>query len=230
MRWRTYWNDFLSVLFPSACAGCDAALYQQEDILCTACLYHLPLTNFHFQKDNETAKQLWGKVVFDKATSMLYFSTGSPTQRLIQKIKYQGQPQIAYFLGKMYGKTLQEVWGNCDFECVVPVPLHKSKQRQRGYNQSSYFGKGLSETLGIAFCEDELLRTVRSESQTQKSRDERYSNVEDVFSIANSSQLVGKHVLLVDDVITTGATIASAAQTLVAVEGCRVSIVTLARA
>ncbi|MFD2743168.1 MULTISPECIES: ComF family protein [Sphingobacterium] len=227
-----YWNGLLHIFFPQRCAGCDAALYHQEHILCSSCLYHLPRTNHHVDRVNETAKQLWGKVTFQYAASMLTLSKSSRVQHIIHNLKYGHQPEIGIYLGKMYGAVLKDSLFLKDIDLIVPIPIHPVKKRKRGYNQSESFAQGLSESLGIPYDASLLIRTVNSASQTRNSRIDRYNNVEHVFAIppGRSGLHTGKHILLVDDVITTGATISFAAQVLIDGLHCTVSVLTIARA
>lgn len=210
--------------------ACDGGLYSHEDVLCTDCLYHLPLTGFHQYQDNETARQLWGKLDFQMAVSMLHLSKDSRVERLVHRLKYENQPQVGVFLGKLYGTMLKQVLTVNQVDGIIPVPIHDKKLRQRGYNQSLQFAKGLSMTTGLSLYDDVLLRQVYSVSQIQKSRVERYENVEGAFAVREVGQLLeDKHVLLVDDILTTGATICEAGQTLQET-GARISIATIARA
>ncbi|MCL7988481.1 ComF family protein [Sphingobacterium sp. lm-10] len=230
-RLDRYWHGFVHILFPQRCAGCDTTLCHQERILCTTCLYHLPKTNYHLDPENETAKQLWGKVVFHRAASLLTLSKSSRVQRIIHHLKYGQQPDVGIYLGKMYGKILRSTPIVKGVDLIVPIPIHPVKKRRRGYNQSEYFARGLSEVLNIPYDTALLKRTVNSVSQTRKSRAARYDNVEGVFTFVPQRRARAiAHVLLVDDVITTGATISIAAQQLIDGLGCEVSILTIARA
>lgn len=230
MNLKAFLKDLLHTLLPELCMACDVVLLAQEHILCTTCRYHLPLTDFHLDAENETARQLWGKLDFQVAMSMLYLAKHSRTERLLHKLKYGNRPQIGVFLGKLYGLKLKNVACQHQFDMIVAVPIHKIKLRQRGYNQAYQFVKGLSESLSIPAYEDVLERKVYSVSQTKKNRSERYENVKDVFAVSrNSPSLEDKHILLVDDILTTGATICEAGSAL-RNAGAKVSIVTIARA
>lgn len=230
MKLQTYWRDFLHLFFPEACAGCAHTLLYQEELLCTGCLFHLPRTDFHLDKDNETARQLWGKLEYRFAVSMLKLSKDSITERLIHQLKYGNKPQVGAYLGRMYAGTLQNSGLLKEIDFIVPIPLHSSKLKKRGYNQSFYFAQGLSEVLSIPCDPLNLVRVRSSVSQTQKSRVDRYDNVEDVFACTNHEKFEGKHILLVDDVLTTGATIASAGNMLIRASQCQISVATIARA
>lgn len=230
MIFQQYFRDFLHLFLPELCLACDVALISGEKNLCTSCLFHLPFTDFHLDKDNETAKQLWGKVDFRHAISMLYLAKSSRVEHLIHQMKYRGKSQIGYFLGELYGQKIKSCVWEWKVDCIVPVPLHISKERQRGYNQSAYFARGLAKSLAISYDENMLKRVVASASQTTFHRSERYDNVESVFQLNIPAELIAdKHILLVDDILTTGATIGECAKQLIAA-GAQVSIATIARA
>lgn len=231
MKIASYLKGFTHILMPKTCCACDCALYAHEEALCIKCLYHLPLTDFHTHKDNESAKQLWGKLDFEFASSMLYLSKSSRVEVLLHRLKFQGYYEIGVFLGKKYATQLQTVYKqDYPLDYIIPIPIHPSKRIKRGYNQAESFAKGLGKGLGIPVLNKVLQRVVASASQTTKDRAERYENVENVFQITkHSSAIKNKHVLLVDDVLTTGATICSAGNILRKAEG-RVSVATLVRA
>lgn len=230
MDLKAFLKDLLHTLLPELCMSCDAVLFAQEQMLCMTCRYHLPLTDFHLDADNATARQLWGKLDFQLAMSMLYLSKGSRTERLLHRLKYGNKPQIGVFLGRMYGLTLKNTIAQQQFDMIIAVPIHKKKLRQRGYNQAYQFAKGLSDSLGIFAYEDILERKVYSVSQTKKSRTERYENVKGVFVVSKKSPpLKDRNILLVDDILTTGATICEAGMVL-RNAGAKVSVLTIARA
>lgn len=224
---RSYITGFLHLLFPRLCMACDTSLLNHEEVICTSCLYHLPFTDFHIDHANETARQLWGKLSFEKAFSMLHLAKSSRVELLLHRLKYKNQSEIGQYLGKMYALKLKSILN--DIDLIVPIPLHKSKLRKRGYNQAGEFAKGLSEGSEILLDEHVLYREVSSVSQIQKDRMERYDNVKDVFKITSDKDISEKHILLVDDVLTTGATICEAGNLLLQA-GAKVSVVTIARA
>jgi len=222
-------KDFVHIFLPKVCVSCDVSLLSHEEVLCTECIYHLPLTDFHQDEQNETAQQLWGKLDFKQAVSMLYLAKSSRVAKLVHKLKYGNEPDIGIFLGQYYAKILQPTGIFEQLDMIVPVPIHSSKLRKRGYNQAGQFAKGLSKMSGVPWNEDILIRTKATESQIQKNRIERYDNVEGVFALRRPSLIKEKHVLLVDDVLTTGATICVAGNQLVQA-GASVSVATIARA
>jgi ComF family protein len=226
---RQYFQDFVHLLFPSICVGCETSLFSHEELLCTACLYHLPFTDFHLDADNATVRQLWGKLDFQFAISMLYLSKSSRVEKIVYNLKYGNQPEVGYYLGKMYARKLLEGFDMGQIDLILPVPLHRSKLRKRGYNQSSYFAKGLAEGLEKAWSDTLLLRLTATISQTKKSRSDRYDNVENIFYIKDQKMVKDKHILIVDDVLTTGATISSLGNVLIDA-GAQVSVATIARA
>lgn len=223
-------GDFVSIFFPRECGCCGCVLKHQEKFICVACDFHLPYTNFHEYSDNDTARQLWGKAPVEEACSFLLLQKDSRVEHLIYQIKYNRQPFLAEYFGYQYGLKLLKVQAYQGIDFIVPVPLHSSKFRKRGYNQSTYFGRGLSRAMEIPLREDILIRKKATISQTGKGRLDRYENVNDVFDCQPTVLMANVHILLVDDVLTTGATIVSAALTLLASFDCRISIVTLARA
>ena len=226
---RNYLTDFVHLLFPHLCKACDRGLLAQEEVLCIDCIYHLPLTDFHLDDRNETTQQLWGKTKFEFAISMLHLSKSSRVEHLLYKLKYKKHPEIGRFLGQYYGDILKSFLLEHDIDGIVPIPIHPKKLRLRGYNQSACFAEGLSIKLGIPILKNCLIRTKHTDSQTTKSRGDRYDNVLDVFACVGKDQLLGKHILLVDDILTTGATICAASNLLVEA-GAKVSIATIARA
>lgn len=228
MKIQFLYHDFLHLFFPKLCKACDAVLLADEQVICTTCVYHLPFTNFHIDPKNETAQQLWGKLEFQNATSMLYLARSSRVEQLLHRLKYKNEPEIGIYLGEMYAKQLMNVDWIKSVDSIIPVPIHTEKLRKRGYNQAEQFAKGLANVLDVELDLITLIRHQSSKSQTQMRRIERYENVESVFSIKNNS-IEGKHVLLVDDVLTTGATICSAGNILIEA-GAQVSVITLARA
>jgi ComF family protein len=222
-----YINDFISLFFPEQCLGCRSSLLSQEEYICTHCSYSLPYTHFHLEKDNAAAKRFWGRVPLEAVASYIYFVQGSHVQQILHFIKYRNRPRAAQFFGRLYGKELVDSHVFKDATIIIPVPLHKKRLRKRGYNQSDYFAKGLAEAMGINMHTGILKRTHSNVSQTKKSRYERYTNTKGIFKLKQSADIVNEHVLLVDDVLTTGATLKACAQTLLQVEGVKVSIVTL---
>jgi ComF family protein len=221
-------NDFLSLIFPKVCYACGKSLFKNEDCICTYCHYHLPKTNFHLDPHNPVAKLFWGRTTIYSASSLYLFSKGSKVQHLIHQLKYKGKKEIGVSLGKYYGKDLKTSPLFSSANIVIPVPLHMKKLKKRGYNQSEAFALGLAESLEVENGSDLLIRTHASQTQTKKSRFARWKNVEEIFQVVASEKLQGKHVLLVDDVVTTGSTLEACANRILEVADIKVSVATIA--
>ena len=221
-------DDFISLFYPRVCYACGNSMFSNEEVICTFCRFHLPRTGFHGQKDNPLSKTFWGRVQLENVSACYYFSKGSRVQHLMHQFKYRGRWEIGVYLGRLYGSELKESDAFKDVDMVIPVPLHPNKLRKRGYNQSEKFAHGLSQSMGIELNTTTLLRTHASGTQTRKSRFSRWENVKEIFVVKNPEKIAGKHILLVDDVITTGATIEACAQHLLNHEETRVSVVSLA--
>ncbi|MBE0662313.1 MAG: ComF family protein [Bacteroidales bacterium] len=221
-------NDFVSLFYPQVCCACGNSLYRNEEIICSFCRFHLPKTNFHKNVENPLSKTFWGRVKLENVGAYFYFSKGGKVQHLMHQFKYRGQYEIGVYLGRLYGSELKQEDAFRDIEMVIPVPLHPDKLRKRGYNQSEKIAEGLAKSMEIAMESGILIRTYASATQTRKSRFSRWENVKEIFEITHPEKIAGKHLLLVDDVITTGATIEACATHLLGVEGTRVSVVSLA--
>ena len=220
--------DLLGLLFPNACNACGTTLYYGEHLICTKCLYDLPFTDYHIHADNRVAKQLWGRLSLNAAMAMLYFRKHSKVQNLIHNLKYNNKTEVGILLGNKLGERLKSSPLYQHIDLIIPVPLHLKKLRIRGYNQSLYIAEGISKVLDVPFSEAELIRSAATESQTKKSRYNRYENMQDVFKVVKPEQLSGKHILLIDDVITTGATLEACANELLKNGVAKVSIAALA--
>lgn len=225
---RHYFIDFLGLFFPSLCAACGSYLVKGERIVCLTCLHDLPFTDFHLQPDNAIAKRFWGKVEVKAATSLLHFQKGNKVQQLVHQLKYNGRDDVGEYLGQLLGRQLNGTALYGDVALVVPVPLHWRKKLKRGYNQSACFADGIATAMGIETTNQLLQRARHTQTQTKKTREERWLNVKDVFVLVNPEQYTGKHILLVDDVVTTGATLEACAQQLLQIPGAKVSIATIA--
>ena len=226
----TYLADFVSLLFPELCAACRETLMANEHLICTACRYNLPFTNFHLQADNIVARQFWGKIPLEAAYAMCYFTKGGSIQNLMHQFKYKGMQQIGNLLGNMAGDQLNKNPIFASVDMVIPVPLHKTRMRQRGYNQSACFAEGLAQKLPAVVEVDNLVRKTATETQTHRSRFARFENMQEVFAVINPERLINKHVLLVDDIVTTGSTLEACAVQLLKIPGLKLSIATIAYA
>jgi ComF family protein len=203
---KQYLSDFLSLFFPEICYACGDSLVESEALICSTCLYQLPFTNYHLEPENKLAKQFWGRVHINSAMAFLYFNKGGKVQNLMHQLKYNNQQQIGVILGNLYGKQLLKDNTFKNIDAIIPVPLHPKKQKKRGYNQSEKFAIGLSEILNIKICNDILYRAEFKESQTSKSRSNRFDNMKTVFR-AHETLNTFENIILVDDTITTGATL-----------------------
>lgn len=228
MKVSRYIDDVISVFYPRTCMACGNTLFRHEETLCTYCLFHLPKTNFHKELDNPVSRIFWGRVGLSSAAAYYHFGKGGKVQHLIHQLKYKDHKEIGVYVGKQYGAELREEPFYSDIDTVIPVPLHLSKLRSRGYNQSEQFAIGLCSTMPAVLDVHALYRTFASETQTKKSRFNRWENVKEIFALRDEETLKGKHVLLVDDVITTGATIEACAAMLLKIPEVKVSVVALA--
>jgi ComF family protein len=229
MKLRTgYLADFVALLFPELCQACNASLVAGEELICTECRYNLPFTNFHFKPDNMVAQQFWGKINAEAAYAMCYFVKGGKLQHLMHQFKYKGVKKIGNLLGNIAGDQLAQnpIFKTADV--IIPVPLHQNRQRKRGYNQSTCFAEGIAEKLHIPVSENNLVRARATETQTHRSRFSRFQNMREVFMVSDPQKLNNKHVLLVDDVVTTGSTLEACGAELLKIEGLRLSIATIA--
>jgi len=221
-------NDFSAVFYPRVCFACGKALLRHEDYLCTACLFNLPKTDFHLMEDNPVAAQFLGKINFNAAASYYYFTKGGNVQHLIHQFKYKGFKEIGHYIGQQYGKELIKSKGFSDVDYIIPIPLHPSKEAKRGYNQAEWFAGGLASSMNARLDITSLTRIYDSETQTHKTRFNRWENVKEIFSLNRHEHLVDKHILLVDDVITTGSTLEAAGHVLMKIPGIRISICSIA--
>ena len=225
MKWL---EAFIHLLYPSQCAACREVLHSGENYICLNCRYLLPQTGFHLEEGNPMEKIFIGRVPVESASAFLYFEAGNKVQNLLHYIKYKGMKEAAAEIGQWYGDELRNSRMQ-DIDLVIPVPLHKSKQRKRGYNQSEWFAKGLSIGMGKPLDATSLLKIRKTDSQTKKTRLERQQNVAESFEVKYPQNLNNKHILLADDVITTGATLEACTQTLLALNcGIKISIATIA--
>ena len=200
-----------------------------EEVLCSKCLYDLPRTRAWLTADNMVARQFWGRIPIDLACSLFHFAKGSRYQHLLHLLKYSGRRDIGVYLGKQLGHELAQVADYGNISAIVPVPLHPKKQQMRGYNQSQAIAEGIAHYTGWRVEPNVLIRHRFTQTQTRKNHDERMLNVANAFAVQQGEQLRGQHILLVDDVITTGATLEHCAHTLL--NGCpdiRISIASLA--
>ena len=227
---RGYLSDFVSLLFPELCPACQASLVANEYIICSDCRYNLPYTNFHLQADNIVAQQFYGKLKVEAAYALYYFTKGGKVQNLMHHFKYKGMQRIGNLLGNIAGTQLTQNPAFNTVDLIIPVPLHKKRLRERGYNQSVRFAEGLAEKLPAVVEDNNLQRKVATATQTHKSRFARFENMQEVFMIKHPEKLAGKHILLVDDIVTTGSTLEACGMELLKIPGLKLSIATIAYA
>jgi ComF family protein len=225
-QFKEYGSGLVHLLFPNVCEGCHQPLLKGEEVVCLQCESLIPFTNFHLFPENETAMRLAGRVPFQHTTSLTFFTNESLIQHLIHGLKYKNKKQIGIYLGKEIGKTIKA--SNWNLDGIVPVPLHPKKEAFRGYNQSDMIANGIHEALSIPVFNHHLKRIKNTATQTDKTRAERIENVSGAFAVSKKEEMQGKHLLLVDDVFTTGATLESCATTLLQIPDVKVSIATVA--
>lgn len=227
---KSYLADFISLLFPELCPACGESLIATEQLMCTQCRYNLPFTNFHLQADNIVARQFWGKINIEAAYALYYFAKGGKVQSLMHHFKYKGMHRIGNLLGTIAGAQLIQNDKFKKIDYIIPVPLHKTRLKQRGYNQSKCFADGLAKKLTGVVNDNTLVRIRATETQTHRSRFLRFENMQEVFKVTNSKKLENKHILLVDDIVTTGSTLEACGTELLKIPGLKLSIATIAYA
>lgn len=219
-------RDIVQLVFPRICVTCNDSLTRNESHICTACLLDLPQTRFHESTDNALAKTFWGRLALEHAFSFLYFKKGSSVQHILHEIKYKNNTELAVFIGQYYGAILAE--SGIKPDGIMAIPLHKNKLRKRGYNQSELIVSGMCESMQTPNLSSYIERKKATETQTRKSRFSRWENVEEVFCVNEPRSFDHKHVLLVDDVITTGATIEACGKKLLTESACMLSVASVA--
>ena len=224
MKWI---SDLIDIIFPRSCAVCGKSLSSSEQDICINCLIELPRID-EYKRDNTIEKLFWGILPVERVASYMHYAKESPYNNLIHRMKYSDRPEIGE---RMATAAASELMKHNFFEgvdIIVPLPLSKKKKRQRGYNQCDYIARGISKVAGIAIDSNSVIRHIANDTQTHKQREARWKNVENIFSVTTPEKLKGKHILLVDDVLTTGATLSSCANAILkAVPDAKISIFTL---
>ena len=217
--------DFQNLFFPELCLACRKKSVDKT-IICTSCELKLPETNSHLQKENLVAERFWGRIPIEYAAAMYFFSKNTVSQELIYQLKYASKPQVGVVLGEYYGMQLKNSMFN-EIDCIIPIPLHPAREYKRGYNQSSKIAQGLSTSMNKPWYNDAVIRSINTTTQTKKSKSDRFENVKNAFEVSKPDLLKGKHILLIDDVITTGATLEAGALKILEIENVKISIVAL---
>lgn len=221
-------HDFVDLLYPPVCHICEAELLKNERLICTACLHDLPVTSYHLDNENPVKKVFYGRVKLENATALLHFRKKAGVQQLIHELKYRGQREIGNFLGEWLGNELAKLPKYEKIDPIIPVPLHPSKLKKRGYNQVEDFGKKIAEALKAEYADDILLKVTASETQTLKDRIARGGKINESLALQNTEKAEGKHLLIVDDLVTTGATLEACALKLQEISPIQISIATMA--
>jgi len=221
-------KSIINVFFPKVCYTCHSLLNDNELDLCTNCRNNLPVTNFHFNDDNTVLKVFYGRVKIENGTALLRFEKKGITQQLIHGLKYKGQEHIGVFLGDWLGGELKTLKAYEDIDVVIPVPLHKKKLKKRGYNQVTKFAQHIAEAFNVLYVDDVLLKVTNTNSQTLKNRLARWTNNDELFTLQNKESIANKHILLVDDLITTGATMEACITVLQQAENVKISVASMA--
>ena len=221
-------KSLINLLFPRVCAACGNILLEGEDTVCTTCRFLMPKTHYETNPDNPLAQNFFGQMPFNAVSAEFFFSKTGKVQHLIHGLKYHHCRENGIFLGQEIGKSLLKASDFQGIDFIIPIPLHPKKEKIRGYNQSHVIAEGINEIMNIPIAENCLVRKVFTDTQTKKSREERWQNVKDIFNVEKPEILENKHVLVVDDVLTTGATLMSAGKALMQVDGIKISVVTAA--
>jgi ComF family protein len=225
---KSYISSLINLFFPHCCVVCGTPLVSGEKFLCTKCNIDLPRTHFHLQQDNPVERLFWGKVDICRATSFFYYYRGSDMRMIIHQLKYAGRKEIGRTLGRMMAAELEPSGFFEGVDLILPMPLHPKKLHDRGYNQSEWIAKGLNEVTQLPIDTTHVSRIKHVETQTHKTPFERWENVQQIFTIRKPEEWEGKHVLVVDDVLTTGATAIACMSSFKEVKDIRISFLSLA--
>jgi ComF family protein len=223
-----YLSDLLYLAYPDLCLICGSSLNRSETLVCHDCIYQLPLTNYSSFSDNNAAERFYGKLPFEKAVAAFIYQKGSYMQQILELIKYKGEKKLGEMLGSYAGTKFAKNGFFNDIDLLVPVPLHKKKMALRGYNQSEWIAKGLSTVCGIPVDSSSLIRQQENETQTTRNIYERWKNVSTIFSLNDDTAFENKHILLVDDVLTSGSTMEACGQAILNAKDSKISFFALA--
>lgn len=227
MQLRNLKEAILHLAFPHVCSGCGSDILPQQNCLCLHCLERLPPTNFHFYPANPVEKIFWGRIPVTSATALFYFTRGALIQKLMHRFKYHGDQDLGHFLGQLMGAQLAESNRFLHVDALIPLPLFPSRERKRGFNQAAVLCEGMASVLQKPVYKNVVARSHATESQTRKSRVDRWQNMKGGFRLIKHTPICGKQVLLVDDVVTTGSTLEACGSVILEAEETLLSIATL---
>jgi len=224
----TMLKDLQSLFFPPICLACKGPVAGEDILICATCQASLPFTTHHLQKDNRMEQRFWGRIKVERATAFLQFQKGGSVQNLLHFLKYEHREDLGKYLGNWYGRELKEtdIFKNIDY--VIHVPIHKERLKKRGYNQIDQFSRCIAFQIGKEYRSDLLVRVKNSSTQINRSKEERFSHLERAFMWQKPEDMEGKHILIIDDIMTTGATFESCCYPLKSINGVKISICTLA--
>jgi ComF family protein len=225
---RQLWAGFTHLLYPELCVACGGDLPSSSTCFCFRCRAKLTPSDMYLVQENEFVDRLWGRVNLMSGAAAYYFTRESPIRMAVHHLKYKNKPDIGLMIGREFGQKLKGSSLFNTIEAIVPVPLHPRKERLRGYNQSTVFAQGLAEAMDVPMLGKVLERRAFTQTQTAKKRMERFQNVGEVFAVVKPQAIAGKHLLLADDVLTTGATLEVCGQVLLDVPGTKLSCATIA--
>ncbi len=225
---NTYTKDLLHLFFPHYCTGCGSDVVEDGQMLCLQCVAKLPETNFFQVQNNPVEKTFFGRLKLESAGAAFYFTKDSLVQNLVTELKYHGNKEIGSYLGKLTALEMQKTDRFNSVDCLIPLPLNEKKLFRRGYNQAAVIAEGMASVLNIPVIDKVVKRKLFTETQTKKDRISRWQSMQDVFEVTDSAILENKHVLLVDDIVTTGATLEACGNTMLQIPNLKLSIATVA--
>lgn len=223
-------ESIINLFFPKVCSGCSSFLLSNENVICTVCRHDIPLTNHHLNPENDAFKKFYGRIPVVHTSALFYFHKKGIVQELIHNLKYKGHEEIGAILGEWYAEDLKTIELLESVDEIIPVPLHRRKLKERGYNQVTAFGTALSSSLNIEYNDSLLIRNVYSKTQSKKNLLGRTEGIESTFDVSFTEKDHNKHFLLIDDVITTGSTLEACSRALLKIPGSKISIVCMAMA
>lgn len=221
-------KNLLNLFFPRVCEACNTILVDKEVVICTSCRHQLPVTNFHFDNSDAVKKIVYGRVKLENATALLHFAKKGIVQQLLHNLKYRGHQQVGKCIGEWLGAELKQIESYKAIDVVIPVPLYKTKLKERGYNQVAEFGKEIAKALNADYNDSVLVKTKSTKTQVFKGRLKRFNDDSAIFNISEKESLRDKHILLVDDLITTGATVEACVTVLLKIDNIKLSLATMA--